>query len=360
MIIAARAESMPLTARRGLPAAGDPMSACTSPMSGRLPSSVTVTAVPGTGCGRWSLKRPEGSATPSIPLSCNRKQPTSSAAPNRFLTPRTMRSADERSPSKCSTTSTRCSSDRGPAMAPSLVTWPTRMSATPAGPAALTYEVSAVVTARTWVTPPATPSDSVVDMVCTESTTMSDGRTCSMWPSAVCRSDSAARNTSSWLQPVRSARIRIWPADSSPERYRARRPASAQRCTTSSSSVDFPTPGSPASSVTEPGTSPPPSTRSSSLTPVWKCRVESGSIELMGTAGDAGTTARPDVVADDRSQNGDLVHGAPAAAIRAAPNPLGGDVLALRAAVLRAHLRTGLRHVPTVSVSTDRSAPVER
>ncbi len=53
--------------------------------------------------------------------------------------------------------------------------------------------VSAVVTARTWVTPPVTPSVSVVDMVCTESTTTRLGRTSSMWPSAICRSDSAAR-----------------------------------------------------------------------------------------------------------------------------------------------------------------------
>ena len=64
-----------------------------------------------------------------------------------------------------------------------------------------------------------------------------------MWPSTVCRSDSAARYTSSWVQPVRSARIRICPADSSPDTYSARRPAQAQRCTTSSSSVDLPTPG---------------------------------------------------------------------------------------------------------------------
>ncbi|SHW28193.1 Uncharacterised protein [Mycobacteroides abscessus subsp. abscessus] len=66
----------------------------------------------------------------------------------------------------------------------------------------------------------------------------------------------------------------------------------AQRCATSSSSVDLPTPGSPASSVTEPGTTPPPSTRSNSLIPVWKCLVVPGSMELIGTAGDAGATAR--------------------------------------------------------------------
>ncbi len=67
----------------------------------------------------------------------------------------------------------------GPAMAPSLVTWPTSSIATPVGGAAiLAQEVSAVVTARTWVTPPVTPSASVVDMVCTESTTTRVGCTC--------------------------------------------------------------------------------------------------------------------------------------------------------------------------------------
>ncbi len=47
---------------------------------------------------------------------------------------------------------------------------------------------------------------------------------------------------------------------------------------TASSSVDLPTPGSPASRTTAPGTSPPPSTRSSSPTPVGACRAASTSI----------------------------------------------------------------------------------
>ena len=51
-IIAARAESIPLTARRGVDVVGAAIRACTSPMSGRLPSSDTVTAVPETGAGR--------------------------------------------------------------------------------------------------------------------------------------------------------------------------------------------------------------------------------------------------------------------------------------------------------------------
>ena len=60
-------------------------------------------------------------------------------------------------------------------------------------PVVLAAMVSAAVTARTCVTPPVTPSVSAVDMVCTESTTTKVGCTASMWPSAVCRSDSAAR-----------------------------------------------------------------------------------------------------------------------------------------------------------------------
>jgi len=265
VIIAVRAGSMPLTARRGGPPHGRANSACTSPTSGRLPSSVTVIAVPGTGLPRWSRKRPDGSATPSMPSSCSRKQPTSSAAPNRFLIPRTIRSAPLRSPSKCSTTSTRCSSERGPAIAPSLVTWPTRISAVPEDFAAA---VSAAVTARTWVTPPATPSVVASATVCTESTIARPGCTASRWPRMVCRSQSAARYTSGWVQPVRSARIRICPPVSSPETYSARRPPAAHRWAACNSSVDLPTPGSPASRITEPGTAPPPSTRSNSSTPV--------------------------------------------------------------------------------------------
>ena len=54
------------------------------------------------------------------------KQPTSSDAPNLFLIALINRSLEWRSPSKFKTTSTKCSSKRGPAIEPSLVTWPTR------------------------------------------------------------------------------------------------------------------------------------------------------------------------------------------------------------------------------------------
>ncbi|SUZ67967.1 uncharacterized protein METZ01_LOCUS20821 [marine metagenome] len=43
----------------------------------------------------------------------------------------------------------------------------------------------------------------------------------------------------------------------------------ANAVTTCNNSVDFPAPGSPPIKTTEPGTRPPPRTRSSSLSPVW-------------------------------------------------------------------------------------------
>ena len=126
---------------------------------------------------------------------------------------RTMRKRELRSPSKWSTTSTRCSSTRGPAIDPSLVTWPTiivvmlRVLAT---------RISAAATSLTWVTPPGTPSMPEAPIVWIESTTSSVGRTSSMWVSTAPRSVSAARNSSSCTPPVRSARSRTWAADSSP------------------------------------------------------------------------------------------------------------------------------------------------
>ena len=216
--------------------------------------------------------------------------------------------------------------------------------------------VSAVVTARTWVTPPVTPSASVVDMVCTESTTTRR---------RLHLVDVAERRLQigfgGQVDLVVGAAGAFGPHPDLARRLLAgqiqRAPArpAAQRWATSSSSVDLPTPGSPASSVTEPGTRPPPSTRSSSLTPVWKCRVAPGSMELIGTAGEVGATARRVGRAVDRGEHRDFVDGAPGAAVRAAAHPFGGDVVAFRAAVLR----TRLGHAVTVSGrQTDRTLVV--
>ena len=98
-------------------------------------------------------------------------------------------------------------------MVPSLVTWPT---STVVMLRSLAIRISAAATSLTWVTPPGTPSTSAALMVWTESITSSVGRTASTWPSTAPRSVSAARKSSSWMPPVRSARSRTWAADSSP------------------------------------------------------------------------------------------------------------------------------------------------
>src|SRR5947207_7312100 len=66
----------------------------------------------------------------------------------------------------------------------------------------------------------------------------------------------------------RSARSRTWSGDSSPDTYNVRMPACSRRAAHCSSSVDFPMPGSPPTSTTDPGTMPPPSTKSNSRRPV--------------------------------------------------------------------------------------------
>ena len=89
--------------------------------------------------------------------------------------------------------------------------------------------------------------------------------------------------------PVRSARSRTCDADSSPETYSVRSPERAHLAATSSSSVDLPTPGSPASSTTAPGTTPSPSTRSSSAMEVFRRRALSVGTSPMGTVLSSGT-----------------------------------------------------------------------
>src|SRR5438270_8970591 len=66
---------------------------------------------------------------------------------------------------------------------------------------------------------------------------------------------------------------------------RDREPGPAHAAATSSSSVDLPTPGSPATRMTAPGTRPPPSTRSSSPTPLGLARAASTSTSAIGRAG---------------------------------------------------------------------------
>ena len=76
-------------------------------------------------------KSSDGSGTPTSPAPVISNTPSSFVEPNRFFVARRTRCAWYRSPSNWSTQSTRCSSTRGPATAPSFVTWPTRIVATP-------------------------------------------------------------------------------------------------------------------------------------------------------------------------------------------------------------------------------------
>src|SRR6267143_852144 len=66
----------------------------------------------------------------------------------------------------------------------------------------------------------------------------------------------------------RSARRRNWSGDSSPETYSVAMPWLSSRAAHCMRSVDLPMPGSPPTRTTEPGTMPPPSTKSNSANPV--------------------------------------------------------------------------------------------
>src|SRR5439155_852641 len=75
--------------------------------------------------------RADGLVTPRRPLSVIANTPSSLTAPKRFFTARISRKLECGSPSKYRTVSTICSSTRGPAIAPSLVTCPMMNSAVP-------------------------------------------------------------------------------------------------------------------------------------------------------------------------------------------------------------------------------------
>ncbi|MNR20435.1 hypothetical protein D3C85_1372740 [compost metagenome] len=129
--IARRFGSRPRVTRRGLDRWLSSTSACTSTSIGRVPSHVAMTTLPGT--SSWARLRniAEGLETSLSPRSVMPNTPSSLTAPKRFLTARSSRRRPSDSPSKYNTVSTMCSSTRGPASEPSLVTWPTRKIAVP-------------------------------------------------------------------------------------------------------------------------------------------------------------------------------------------------------------------------------------
>ena len=108
-----RLRSKPLASRRGIASSLGATSACTSIVSGRVPSIATNVQEPGRSRSARSCRR-LASVTDTRPRSLISKSPISSVAPKRFFCARSTRSERSASPSNISTTSTRCSSTRGP------------------------------------------------------------------------------------------------------------------------------------------------------------------------------------------------------------------------------------------------------
>ena len=170
--------------------------------------------------------------------------------------------------------STRCSTARGPARSPSLVTCPTRRNGTPLD---LAIRVRRSTQARTWARLPAGWASSGSEIDWSESTTTRAGR---------CRADRLldrvdvgalqGEQVRAGTGPRRTARPLTWASDSSAEASMTSRPRRATEERTWKSRVDLPMPGGPNSRVTEPPTTPPPMTRSSSLTPVGIGRAAVG------------------------------------------------------------------------------------
>ena len=164
-----------------------------------------------------------------------------------------------------------CSSVLGPAMPPPLVTWPTTNTAVPLS---LANRMSRAAHSRTCPTLPGAPSRSPVNTVWIESTTSTRGRLVRRpWRGSVSRLVSASSGTSAaaLAQPVGAQlhlQRRLLARDV--ERAHVRRLRS--RAATCSRSVDLPMPGSPPTSTIEPGTRPPPSTKSNSSRPVGQRR----------------------------------------------------------------------------------------
>lgn len=107
-----------------------------------------------------------------------------------------------------------CSSSRGPARLPSLVTWPTRKTGVPER---LAISISRMADSRTWLTLPGAEVSSALNMVWIESITSTSGRCFSTMASTAVTSISETTNNPGARVPRRWLRSRIWRIDSSPE-----------------------------------------------------------------------------------------------------------------------------------------------
>ena len=103
--------------------------------------------------------------------------------------------------------STRCSTARGPARSPSLVTWPTRTTGTPVD---LASRVSRSTHALTCAKLPADPGNSSSETVWMESTTTSAGWWRTIAASTATTSGPARASRFSGTAPIRVARPLTW------------------------------------------------------------------------------------------------------------------------------------------------------
>ena len=152
---------------------------------------------------------------------------------------------------------------------------------------------SRAAASRTCETVPGAEPSSSLQSDCTESTTQTSGASAAIVAQTASRLVSASTPTPA-TAPSRSARRRTWAGDSSPAISSTRaRPASF--ASSAAVRLDLPMPGSPASRTIEPGTSPPPSTRSSSPMPVRRRFACSSGTSASGTTrpASAGAAARP-------------------------------------------------------------------
>ena len=157
-----------------------------------------------------------------------------------------------------------CSTTRGPAIAPSFVTWPITKTEISFCLANCTMRPTH---SRNWATEPGADGNSAAVIVWIESTTSTFVSVRFASASTLPNDVSASTCKLSPDKPSRRARWLTWRRDSSPVAYRTAIPPS-NLLLICCSSVDLPTPGSPPSSTTAPGTSPPPKTLSNSPKPV--------------------------------------------------------------------------------------------
>ena len=188
-----------------------------------------------------------------------------------------------------------CSSTRGPAITPSRVTCPIRSTEVPVD---LAWRTRLAVDSRSCVTAPGAASTFATDIVWIESITSTRAPVSAVASRMRSSAVSATSLSPSVPTPSRRARSATWRTDSSPVAYSTAwsRASAAAHCR---SSVDLPMPGSPPISVTDPGTRPPPSTRSNSAKPVamrvsgsvTSCAIAAGPLAA-GCLAPAGCRAR--------------------------------------------------------------------